>query len=885
MKKPPIPIDEERRLQTLHEYEILDTEATQTFDELTALAAKICRVPIALISLVDDSRQWFKSKIGLNANETPRELAFCAHAIMDDATFMVADASKDGRFSDNPLVIGDPNIRFYAGVPLIAPNGSRLGTLCVIDRMPRELNAEQLETLAFLSRQAVHMMNLHKLMRKQNRISFETEEKNIRLSALVEFNPLGIIALGTNHKITDWNKSCELIFGWKREEVLGYDLPFTIASAKDESKKNFEQIKASQTPFQYVAQIEKKSGEIISVNISTIPLLDTNKNRLGVLAVIRDVTAEVKLNEDLAASDRQIKESHRMLKMMSDNIPALIAYWDSHERCQFANSNYDQWFGKKPGALVGITLSALLGKELYESNSAYIKNALKGIPQSFERDLKMTSTGAVRHTQAHYIPDICDGVVNGFYVMVNDITELKAAERTAQIERKKALVASEAKSEFLANMSHEIRTPINGIMGMTDILLDTQLSPEQRGYAETVKASSDALLAIINDILDFSKVEAGKIEIETIDFVLNQMISDIAKLFTPMANKKGLEFRALANLDTHQVLKGDPGRIRQILNNLIGNALKFTTSGSVEIRVFDLASAQGRAKMRFEIVDTGTGIPENARAKMFQAFSQADSTISRRYGGTGLGLSICKRLVELMNGELGLESKEGKGSTFWFTLDLEISQNLLALDPEIKPPSEVSKKQFRILVVDDNAVNQKLAVIQIKSLGYGVDSVGSGGEAIDSLRSIPYDLVFMDCQMPEMDGYQTTHLIRQSKTIQIRAIPIVALTANAFSSERKKCEEAGMNDYLSKPVTKKDLSAKLDKWLHSKAGVSAETAIPPLDHSAAALGAKVLCRLLEQLEQTANAATRGESVKLVDQIEAEWARVKEEFSRFYKKPA
>jgi signal transduction histidine kinase/ActR/RegA family two-component response regulator/HPt (histidine-containing phosphotransfer) domain-containing protein len=410
------------------------------------------------------------------------------------------------------------------------------------------------------------------------------------------------------------------------------------------------------------------------------------------------------------------------------------------------------------------------------------------------------------------------GIIVGFRITDrrNLAHELERKDFETDLIRSKeaALAGTRAKSEFLANMSHEIRTPINGVMGMTDLLLETGLSAEQRDYAGNIKTSSEALLTIINDILDFSKVEAGKLDIEILDFDLSNLLSDLDKIFYHSAGHKGLKFQTQWPKVSHPVFKGDIGRIRQVLTNLVGNAIKFTKSGDVGLRLTILSDTTSAVQFKFEVSDTGIGIPESARARMFQSFSQADSSVTRRFGGTGLGLSISKHLIELMGGEIGLESEEGKGSTFWFTLNLEKSFATIARETSVDSLQVLAPgtKRSRILLAEDNVVNQKLAVVQLNQLGYKVDVVGSGGEVLDALRNLTYALVLMDCQMPEMDGFEATRKIRASETLPNATIPIVALTANALKGDKERCLEAGMNDYLSKPFTKRDLQTVIAKW-------------------------------------------------------------------------
>ena len=551
------------------------------------------------------------------------------------------------------------------------------------------------------------------------------------------------------------------------------------------------------------------------------------------------------------------------------------------------------------------------------------------------------------------------GAITHFLAVKENITEKKKMLAELAAARDRAEAATLAKSRFLATMSHEIRTPMNGVIGMSGLLLETELTEEQRGYAEVVNRSGENLLSLINDILDFSKIEAGRLDMEIIDFDLRTTMEDTTEMLTFRAHDAGLDLVCHIDPAVPVYLKGDPGRLRQIITNLAGNAVKFTHEGEVVIGAA-LESEQGETvTIRFSVRDTGIGIPQSRLAAVFEPFTQADGSTTRKYGGTGLGLAICKQLSELMGGEIGIESEEGKGSTFWFTAkftkqalaelqhnapqlhadikgtrvlvvdDSATNRKLLAVllshwgcdyelaydgvtalqhlrvaaaennpfrvalldqempgmggselgrqikadpllqstllimvtslcqrgdaaalekigfvgylpkpvrqsqlygcialaldrrrDPEVPVPlitrhtvAEVANRGIRILLAEDNLINQKVALSILGKLGYKADVVANGLEAVRALELIDYDVVLMDCMMPDMDGYEATAVIRNPESkVRNHKVTIIAMTANAMQGDREHCLEVGMDDYLAKPVKKPELAAILEKW-------------------------------------------------------------------------
>ncbi|MCC7440476.1 MAG: response regulator [Bdellovibrionales bacterium] len=403
----------------------------------------------------------------------------------------------------------------------------------------------------------------------------------------------------------------------------------------------------------------------------------------------------------------------------------------------------------------------------------------------------------------------------GFRGTATDITQRKREQEDLIEAREAALASSDFKSRFLANMSHEIRTPMNAVVGLASLLLDTPLNDEQREQVETIQRSADSLLMLINDILDLSKVEAGKLELERLDFNLGELVQGTMEMFARAAAAKGIRLVCEIAPGYSGMRHGDPGRIRQILVNLVSNALKFSRQGCVTLRVGPPAVGGIGARAHFEVADEGVGIPKGVAAKLFRSFTQGDSSTTRKYGGTGLGLSISKHLVSLMGGEIGVESEEGSGSKFWFSIPLPVRGPAVAAPSApraVRPPAQ--PRAERILVVEDNAVNQKVVLRMLERLGFRADAVGDGREAVRAVAGLPYDLVFMDCQMPEMDGYEAARAIRAAETVSgALPVPIVALTAHAMKGDAERSVEAGMNDHLVKPLDLDKLERSVARWL------------------------------------------------------------------------
>ncbi len=538
-------------------------------------------------------------------------------------------------------------------------------------------------------------------------------------------------------------------------------------------------------------------------------------------------------NKELHAVQHELEVSrNRYLSIIEDQTELICRYLPTG-RLTFVNGEYARYYGMSQEKLINSDFVPNIPEPDLSKIMGLLSEITSENPLVDYTHRIITPAGELhwqRWTQRGIFSS--EGVLLEYQAVGRDISGQKVIEEKLLLAKSAAEEANITKGAFLACMSHEIRTPMNVVIGFTGVLLETELDNEQREYAELVRQSGENMIVLINDILDFSKIEAGKLDIDIVDFDLRATLNDTACLLAKRAADAGLELICHINPDMPSNLKGDPGRLGQIITNLVGNAIKFTPTGKVVISAEIETDRCEAAVIRFSVQDTGIGIPENRRAAIFDPFTQAESSTTRNYGGTGLGLAICKQLAELMGGKIGVESCEGKGSTFWFTSRFEkqnaeavsstasrvktseVSSGIFTRHTGIKEQNCEVRPEARILLVEDDIINQKVAQALLNRLGYKADVVANGQEAVNALESTNYDVVLMDCLMPEMNGFDATSLIRSpcSKVLN-HEVTIVAMTANAMKEDREQCLEAGMNDYLAKPVKKDEMAKVLLKWL------------------------------------------------------------------------
>jgi PAS domain S-box-containing protein len=637
-------------------------------------------------------------------------------------------------------------------------------------------------------------------------------EAELKYRGLVEELPLAVYTdlpdtSGTTAGIPVYmSPRVEQIFGYPADDWLETGFFESVLHEEDRDlvlRPLADQISAGDDRWSIEFRVVAADGHIVWVRDDAWIVRDAHGEPTHLQGFMIDITAQKEAASEIA---RQ-KQYFESLVGIS---PVAVVTMDTEERVTGWNPAATRQFGYTPEEAIGRSIDELVfaSEDMREEGLALAREALS-TGRAYRVTQRARKDGSPLDVEIVMVPLVVDGEHSGFYAIYHDISELQEARRHADD-------ANEAKSVFLASMSHEIRTPMNAVIGMSGLLLRTELDAEQRESAEIIRTSSEALLTIINDILDFSKIEAGRMELESAPFDFRACVDGVLALIGSLASAKGLELSSEIDDGVPQTIVGDVGRVRQILLNVLNNAVKFTEDGSIALTVTaSPAEANGDIELHLTVRDSGIGISAEGLERLFQSFSQADVSINRRYGGTGLGLAISKRLAEAMGGTMWAESDgvAGQGSTFHVTFATRATADAAAgadtsPDSSELDPERATRHPLRILVAEDNAVNQKLALRLFSLMGYQADVAGNGIEALEAVERQPYDVVFMDVQMPEMDGLEATRRIRAALPDSPR---IVAMTANAMDGDREACLEAGMDDYVSKPIRIEELVAALEK--------------------------------------------------------------------------
>lgn len=640
-------------------------------------------------------------------------------------------------------------------------------------------------------------------------------ESETHFAALLDAAPDAAVVLDSDGRIVLVNEQTERVFGYPREEMLGQPVELLLP-------ERFRQIHlvhrsgylADPKTRPMGADLElagrRRNGEEFPVDIS-LSAISVAEGTLA-MAYIRDTTARKLAEKALQASEARFRA-------LLNSAPDAAVIVDAEGQILLVNEQTERLFGYPREELVGRPVEILLPPRFHNIHLQH-RHGYVADPKTRPMGAGLELAGLRKNGEEVPVDISLSAIVTeeGTLAMayIRDITDRKRAERELESARDQALELSRLKSQFLANISHEIRTPLNGILGMAQLLLNSELDDTQRRRLSTLRDSGEGLLAIINDILDFSKVEAGKVELEIQDFELQDCLESVMGLLVSSAGNKGLALNLEVN-DIPRWVRGDPLRLRQVLMNIVGNAVKFTESGSAVLSV----AGQGSGSFRFEVHDTGIGIDASARKRLMDPFSQADASTTRRFGGTGLGLAISSQLVEMMGGTLDFTSEPGVGTTFWFAIDLPESQGPadepgpgveMAGSPAGRGAPHRDGAGVRLLLVDDAELNLEVGAGLLEGAGYAVDICRDGSEAVAAVLAKPYAAVLMDCLMPVMDGYEATRRIRGLEG-PARHTPVIAVTAAAMNSDREKCLAAGMDDYIAKPLDLDVLLGKLDRWV------------------------------------------------------------------------
>ncbi|MDO8605282.1 MAG: PAS domain S-box protein [Phaeospirillum sp.] len=811
-----------------------------------------------------------------------------------------------------------------------------------------------------------HFVGIIRDISERKRIERDTRESQQRFRDFAESSSDWFWETGPDMRFTRFSGNFtehtrilpDHYIGHTRDEMIG---PETDPDAR---RQNLEDLEARRPFRSFVYRTTAMDGPGRVLRVNGKPVFTETGEFTGYRGTASDITDEIAAEEQLKATQVEIERLAQRNASILESVDDGIFGLDLNGKATFVNRAAAEMLGYEPSELVDVDILPLVASDAKTAESLYgvllrLSDSLRDDNATFHRrDGSLLPVEYIASPVLEQERQV--GVVVGF----RDTTQRRLVESQLRDAKEAAEAGNRSKSEFLATMSHEIRTPMNGVIGMTGLLLDTKLDDEQRHFAETIRDSGESLLTVINDILDFSKMEAGKLDLDYTEFELVPLVESVVDILAPRAHAKGIEIASLIDPGLRMVVRSDPGRLRQMLMNLGGNAVKFTEKGGVSIEVHIAERSEGRMVVSFEVRDTGIGIPQDAQGRLFSMFSQVDASTARRYGGTGLGLAISKRLADLMGGEVGLHSEPGQGSRFWVRLPVEIMGAQLATPPDLhgrrvlvvddnpvnldvlerqltafgvtvracgdagsamtelthaaaaghrwevavidaqmpmvsgpdmvrmiraipmlrdtkvivtssqgvieraeacatdaflhKPLRQASildtiarilgvgehlpgartpadedageaqpqGRRLRILVAEDNPVNQQVAMGLLRKFGHTVDVVGDGLEAVEAVRLLPYDLVLMDLQMPEMDGLEATRTIRALPG-HLARIPIVAMTANAMRGDEQRCLDAGMNGYIAKPIDRRKLMEVLAGYAGTEPAKPAAAAAPP----------------------------------------------------------
>ena len=776
------------------------------FDRLTALLCSTFGMPFGLISVLDGNEAMFRSEIGLGEASLPRDqsVSKVLVAMGPGASLVIEDALEHPTLYQHPMVVGPPHLRFFAGATVSTADGCPVGAVGVMDVKPHPaLTAEQIESLKLIARIAGDMVDQAAAARIQ--------AEQLQLLEMAEsVTGIGHWRLDRTTNRVVWSDEVYRIYGVDRA---------TFNPSLDDALKYFHP--DDRVTLEGLLQQTAETGEGFEVRLRLIR--DDGETRQvisrGSAERLEDgsVGALFGVFQDLTEADRALERlarSETQYRLLADRATDIIVTYDQAGCFTYASPAIETVTGHRPQDLIGQpVLSLILADDVPELTNRFRAMVAGQAEDSTDRlrYRAVTKTGEIVWFEAQTtIVRDADGLAVEFQDVIRDISETKQLEDQLIRARDRAEAGARAKSEFLANMSHELRTPLTSVIGFSGLLqASKQLPAIEKGHAERIHTASGALLSVINDILDYSKLEAEAVDMEPRPFAPRDLADGAAAIVETQCRDKGLDLVVEIDPALPQALTGDEGRLRQVMLNFLSNAVKFTPRGRVHLTVGGRPAADGRWMLRVSVTDTGIGLSAEQVSTMFERFTQGDASTTRIYGGTGLGLAISQRLVELMGGKVGVDSRPGEGSTFWLEVALPEAEAVTATHTdEVQMPEQ----GYRILVADDAAANRELVVAILAGLGLEADAVCDGAEAIDAVRTGTYDLVLMDMQMPVMDGLAATRAIRAMDG-PVARLPILALSANVQREQVDRCLEAGMDGHLAKPIQIPDLAEALGRFL------------------------------------------------------------------------
>lgn len=871
----PIPFNEYARVAALRELDILDTPGDAGFDNLTRLAAGVFDVPIALVSLVDENRQWFKSSYGLCVAETARDLSFCTHVVQSGQILIIPDALEDPRFAHNPLVTGEPGIRFYAGAPIHSVSGFVLGTLCLLDTQPRQLSARQADYLADMARQADQLIQMHHQNRALEGEIARSNAVRARYEAIIKGAAAGIVRINGKGRMLEVNRFLCQMLGYTESELIGHNVKMLMP--EEWSHNHDDYLAAYQKTGEAriigtgreVAALHKH-GELIPVHlaVSEVALEACTKDHaarqfIGILSDLRAIRE---------ARERERQERH-LLELLHQGLTDYHALVSGNTLWKFLKRALRDLTGSEYAMIGEVidgdepTLKIHAVTEIHQDEAAlqYMHKLIEGdlklgnansllgrvfargetiIDNDFQAGLKAQHDSVAHPISRLLAVPITDrGKIIGMYALANapqsygpqivewlkpftstcallinlhrQMNEQQHLLVTVQASKEQAERASQAKTDFLSSMSHELRTPLNAILGFAQLLQNSRqpLPERQQRQVEQIVRSGRHLLSLINEVLDLARIESGHMSLSIEPIHMQEVIRDALDLIRPLAAQNDISLDVADDTTCHARIQGDYTRVKQVLINLLSNAIKYNRQGgSVSLRC-----EPSEAGYRISVRDTGIGIPADRVNELFQPFNRLGAELGG-IEGTGVGLALTHKLVSLMNGTIGVHSDIGQGSEFWFELprapDMAIADNPAASNASVLSAGSIPTR-YRVLYIEDNPANQRLLQeLFDETSGIELICAHTAELGIELACSDPPDLILLDTDLPGINGFTAQKLLHHNPLTT--AIPVVGFSADASSEDLRNAQALGFTDYITKPFDLTALSQRVHELLERR---------------------------------------------------------------------